>query len=56
MFKVHILSICSLCNGETYVAIGEVKSYKGETYTRYALCPMCSGSGAQPIWVSLEGF
>lgn len=26
MFKVHILSICSHCNGEAYVPVGEQRS------------------------------
>jgi DnaJ-class molecular chaperone len=56
MLKVHILSICSHCNGEAYVPMGEAKSSKGETYTRYAPCPMCEGSGNEPKWVSLVDF
>ncbi len=56
MLKVHILATCSHCNGEAYVPMGEAKSSKGETYIRYAPCPMCVGSGIQPKRVSLEDF
>jgi hypothetical protein len=56
MLKVRILSICTHCNDEAYVPMGEAMSSKGETYTRYAPCPMCEGSGAQPKWVSLANF
>jgi DnaJ-class molecular chaperone len=56
MLKVHILSICSHCNGEAYIPVGEAKSSKGVTYTRYAPCPMCEGSGTEPKWVSLYDF
>ena len=56
MLKIHILSICPHCNGDAYIPLGDAKSSKGETYTRYAPCPMCEGSGSQPKWVSLYDF
>jgi hypothetical protein len=32
MLKVHILSICSYCNGKAYVPMGEAKDCQGHKY------------------------
>ena len=54
--KVHILDKCPHCNGRAMLPVGEGKDYKGRTYTRYAPCPDCDGSGNTARWVSLEEF
>jgi integrase len=56
MFKVHILDICSHCNGKVYQPIVEAEDCKGHKYTRYVPCPICEGSGNEPKWVDLEEF
>ena len=45
MIKVHILDKCPHCHGQAMLPVGEGKDYKGRTYTRYAPCPDCEGSG-----------
>jgi DnaJ-class molecular chaperone len=56
MLKVHILSLCSYCNGEAYMPMGEAEDCQGHKYTRYIPCPQCEGSGNEAKWVSLEDF
>lgn len=56
MLKVHILATCTFCNGEAYLPIGDATDSKGNTYTRYAPCTMCDGTGSRPTWVSLPDF
>ena len=56
MIKVHILDKCPRCHGQAMLPVGEGKDYKGRTYTRYAPCPECEGSGNQPRWISLQDF
>lgn len=53
MLKVHILDRCPYCEGKAYLPIGEAVNWQGETYTRYAPCTMCEGSGERGKWVSL---
>jgi hypothetical protein len=43
MLKVHILSICSHCNGEAYQPIGEAEDCQGRKYIQHAPCPFCEG-------------
>jgi hypothetical protein len=56
MLKVHILSICSNCNGEAYLPMGEAEDCQGHKYSRHIPCPSCEGSGNESKWVSLEDF
>jgi DnaJ-class molecular chaperone len=56
MLKVHILSICSHCNGEAYQPIGEAEDCQGRKYIQHAPCPFCEGSGYEPQWVNIEDF
>ena len=56
MLKVHILTTCSHCNGEAYLAMGESEDNQGNKYTRYIPCPICEGSGNEPKWIDLEDF
>jgi hypothetical protein len=56
MFKVRVLSKCLRCNGEAYLPIDECEDSQGRTYTRYAPCLTCEGSGNQPQWVILDEF
>ena len=51
---VQLLTTCQNCTGEAYLPIGEFESCSGETYTRYAACPHCQGSGSQTQWISLR--
>lgn len=46
MIKGHILDQCPHCNQQAMLAVGEGKYHKRRTYTRYAPCPDCDGSGA----------
>jgi hypothetical protein len=56
MLKVRVLSKCLQCNGEAYLPIEELEDSQGRTYTRYAPCPTCEGSGNQPQWINLDDF
>jgi hypothetical protein len=56
MLKVHILATCSYCNGEVYQPIGETEDCLGNKYIRHIPCPVCEGSGNEPIWVDLPDF
>jgi len=56
MIKVHILTRCEYCGGDAYLPECEATSYTGETYTRYAPCPLCQGTGNQARWVDLREF
>ena len=56
MLKVHILDRCPYCDSKAYLPIGEATDWKGETFTRYAPCPMCEGTGEYGRWVSLPDF
>jgi hypothetical protein len=56
MLKVHILDRCQYCNGKAYLPIGEATDWKCETFTRYAPCPMCEGTGKRGKWISLPDF
>jgi hypothetical protein len=56
MIKVQVLTQCEHCNGEAYLPMGETEDYQGHKYTRYVPCPMCEGSGNQPMWASLDDF
>jgi len=56
MIKVHILTTCSECNGESYLPIGEVADYQGRKYTKYHPCPRCEGTGESDRWISLMDF
>ena len=49
MIKVRILDKCPHCKGQAMLPVGEGKDYKGRTYTRYAPCPKCEGSGQQTL-------
>ena len=56
MLKVHILTICSHCNGEAYQPMGETEDYQGHKYTRYVPCLFCEGSGNESRWVDIQDF
>ena len=56
MIKVQILDQCEHCQGQAYLPVGEGQDHRGRTYTRYAPCPMCEGSGTQPRWIPLSEF
>ncbi len=56
MFKVQILDRCQYCDGKAYLPAGEASNWQGESYTRYAPCQMCEGTGERGRWVSLEEF
>jgi hypothetical protein len=44
MIKVHILTTCTHCDGESYVSVDEAENYISETCTRYAPCLLCQNS------------
>ncbi len=54
MLKVHILAICSHCNGKAYLPMADAEDHQGHRYTRHIPCPFCEGSGNEPKWVTLE--
>ncbi len=56
MLKVHILMICSHCNGEAYLPISESEDCQGNKYTRHIPCPVCEGSGNEPRWIDIQDF
>ncbi len=56
MIKVQVLTHCEHCNGKAYVPIGEAEGYEGHKYTRYVPCPICDGSGNEPMWITLDDF
>ena len=56
MLKVYIQDRCPFCDGQAYLPAGEAANWKGETYTRYAPCQMCEGTGERGKWVSLPDF
>jgi len=56
MLKVHILSICSHCNGEAYLPVSEAIDCQGHKYVRHVPCPVCEGSGNEPKWIDLQNF
>ena len=45
MLKVYIQDRCPYCDGQAYLPAGQATDWKGETYTRYAPCQMCEGTG-----------
>lgn len=56
MLSVYIQDRCLYCNGQAYLPAGEATNWKGETYTRYAPCQLCEGTGERGKWVSLTDF
>jgi hypothetical protein len=56
MLKVHILTTCWQCNGETYHSVGEAGYCHSHEYTRYLPYPIFEGSGNELKWVDLEDF
>ena len=47
MIKIHILAICSYCDGEAYLLTSKNSD-------RYLPCPVCKGSGENEKWVKLS--
>jgi len=56
MTKVHILTRCEHCQGQAYLPVGEAQDYQGNTYTRFAPCSSCDGTGKSGKWVELSEF
>ena len=54
--KIPILDKCPECKGQAYLPAGQAVSSSGESYTRYAPCPVCEGGGRKTRWVELEEF
>ena len=51
MLKVHILSRWMYYDCQAYLPAGDATNWKAETYTRYASCQMCNGTGESGQWV-----
>ena len=54
MDKVQLLSVCSVCHGERFLAVDNAAPSPGRKRVRLRPCEKCFASGMQSAWIPLR--